>query len=200
MGAAVNSPHFASATPSSSGRARLTLFPCSSVGSLPWETALLELLQPESFPRGAVLHKLLQCRSPMGSQVLPAKLLQRGLLSPQVLPGACSSAGLPGVHRLLWAPTCSGLGTSLGCRWRPAPLWAIMGCRDNSLPHQGLHQGLQGNLCSGAWRTSSHSFFTDFGVCRIVSLTYSHSFLWLKLLGFPTPHLTMLSQRHSHRC
>ncbi|XP_056179551.1 ras GTPase-activating protein 1-like isoform X2 [Falco biarmicus] len=29
----------------------------------------------------------------------------------------------------------------------------------------------RGNLCSGAWNTSSPSFFTDLGVCRVVALT-----------------------------
>ena len=58
----------------------LTLFPCSSGGSLPRETVLHELLQREAFPRAAVLHKLLQRG---GSQLLPANLLHRGLLSPR---------------------------------------------------------------------------------------------------------------------
>lgn len=38
----------------------LTLLPCSSVGSLPWETIFHELIQLESFREAAVLHKLLQ--------------------------------------------------------------------------------------------------------------------------------------------
>ena len=40
----------------------LTLFPCSSVGSLPWDTVLHELLQCGSFPWAAVLQELLQHR------------------------------------------------------------------------------------------------------------------------------------------
>ena len=68
----------------------LTLFLCSSVGSLPWETVLHGLLQCESFPHTTVLHELFQHGSlpqgvvlqeqaapvwaPMASQVLPANL------------------------------------------------------------------------------------------------------------------------------
>ena len=63
----------------------------------------------------------------------------------------------------------------MGCRWISAPPWTSMGCRGTSLPHHGLHHRLHGNLCSGAWSTVSCSFFTDLGVCRVVSLTYSHS-------------------------
>ncbi|KAK4830119.1 hypothetical protein QYF61_008546, partial [Mycteria americana] len=37
----------------------------------------------------------------------------------------------------------------------------LHGLQGDSLPHHGLHHGLQGNLCSGAWSTSSPSFFTD---------------------------------------
>jgi len=52
----------------------------------------------------------------------------------------------------------------------------LHGLQEDSLPHHGLHHGLQGkNLCSGAWSTSSSSFFTDLGVCRVVSLASSHS-------------------------
>ncbi|CAM9176874.1 unnamed protein product, partial [Bubo scandiacus] len=44
------------------------------------------------------------------------------------------------------------------------------------LPHHGLPHRLQGNLCSGPWSTSCPSF-TGLGVCRTVSLRYSHSSL-----------------------
>ena len=60
MGVAVSSSHAVSAAPSSSGGGLLTLFPCSSVGSLSQGSALHKLLQHESFARAAVLHKLLQ--------------------------------------------------------------------------------------------------------------------------------------------
>jgi len=60
----------------------------------------------------------------------------------------------------------------------------LHGLQGGSLPHRGLLHGLQVNLCSGACTTCSPSFFTDLGVCRVVSLTKSHSFLWLQI-----PHL-----------
>ena len=74
---------------------------------------------------------LLQCGSPVGSQVLPENLL-RGLLSPQICRSCQEPApaqGSHGCHSLLWEPTCSGVGSSLGCRWRSAPLWTSLGCR-----------------------------------------------------------------------
>ncbi|KAK4829708.1 hypothetical protein QYF61_006083 [Mycteria americana] len=37
----------------------------------------------------------------------------------------------------------------------------LHGLQGDSLPHHSLHHGLQGNLCSGTWSTSSPSFFTD---------------------------------------
>lgn len=40
-------------------------------------------------------------------------------------------------------------------------------------PHCDLHPGLQENLCSGTWRSSSTSAFTDFDVSRVVSLIFS---------------------------
>ena len=119
-------------------------------------------------------------------------------MGPQVLPGACSSMGFPQGHSLLRASTCSGVGSSTGCRWISAPLQTLHGLQGHSLPHHGLHHGLQGNLCSGTWSTSSPSFFPDLGVCRVVSLTSSHPSLQLQLLLRRNffPFLNMLSQRH----
>ena len=56
MGVAVSSSQVVSATSSSLGKGLLTVFPCFSVGSLPWGTVLRELLQHESFPWAAILH------------------------------------------------------------------------------------------------------------------------------------------------
>jgi len=58
----------------------------------------------------------------------------------------------------------------------------VHGLQADSLPHNGLHHKLQGNLCSGAWSTSSPSFFPDLGVCRVISLTYSHYSVRLHVL------------------
>ena len=55
----------------------------------------------------------------------------------------------------------------------------LHGLQRDSLPHHGLHHRLQGNLCIRS--TSSPScLLTDLGVCRVVSLTYSHSSLRLQ--------------------
>jgi len=176
MGVTVSSSHVVSAAPSSSGEGLLTLFPCSSVRSLSWETVLHKLLQCASFPQAAALHKLPQCGSfpwgavlqeqtapewvPMGSQALPANLLWRGLLSPQVHRSCQEPAparGSPRGHSLLQASTCSGVGSSFHrlqvdiCS--TVDLHRLQG---DNLPHHGLHHELQGkSLCSNVWSTSS---------------------------------------------
>jgi len=138
MGATVSLSHVVSASPSSSGGRFLTLFPCSSVVSLTWETVLHKLLQRESFTRAAALHELpqcgsfpqgaglqeqaLQCGSPPGSQALPANLLWRGLISPQVCRCLQGSQLHSGIH-LIW----SGV-PSMVYRWISAPPWTSMDC------------------------------------------------------------------------
>jgi len=127
----------------------LTLFPCSSMGSLPWETVLHKLLQCESFRQGAVLHKLLQHGSISKGAVLQEQTapawVPHGVTSParkptpawsplctgpQVLAGACSSMGSPRHHSLLWVrPLCSGMGSFVGRRWISDPPWTSTGCR-----------------------------------------------------------------------
>lgn len=56
IGVVVCSSHVVCATPSSSEGGILTLFPSSSVGSIPWETVLHKLLQHEIFPWAADIH------------------------------------------------------------------------------------------------------------------------------------------------
>lgn len=63
-----------------------------------------------------------------------------------------------GIH-LLW---CGVLPKFLVGLWYPVDL-----------------HGLLGNLCSCIWSTACPTFFSDFGVCRAVSLTYFLSFLCL---------------------
>jgi len=122
-------------------------------------------------------NRLLQCGSPRGHKscqqtcsgvgssfhVSPGPdrhLLQRGL---------CTGSQLPSDIRLLWHGV-----PSTGCR----STVDLHGLQGNNLPHHGLHHKLQGKiLCSGIWSTSSPSFFTDLGVCRVVSFTSSHSSL-----------------------
>ena len=126
MGVAVSSSHVVSASPSSSGGGLLTLFPCSSVGSLPRETVLHELLQRESFPWATVLHEPLQSGSHPRGAVLqeqtapawvphgvtspaskPAPAWARLSAGPQVLPGACCSVGFPRGHGLPQVHPCA---------------------------------------------------------------------------------------------
>ena len=125
------------------------------------------LLQRGSLPQG---HKSCQqtCSS-VGSSLQrstdPARsLLQHGLPTGSQPP--------LGTH-LLWCGVLPGLQVEI-CSTVDLP-----GLQGDSLPHQGLPHGLQGNLCSGAWSISSPSFFTDLGVCRAVSLMLSQSSLWL---------------------
>jgi len=130
----------------------LTLLPCSSVVSHPWETVLHELLQRESFPRAVVLHQQLQHGSPAGSQVLPEKLLQRGLLSM----GSQPPSGMS---------TCSGVGSSMACRvdvcstvdlcgvvgGQPAPSWTSLSLQSVNITPPWTSHGLQGRQPAPPW-------------------------------------------------
>jgi len=142
-------------------------------------------------------NRLLQCGFPMGSQALPANLLRCGLLSPRVhgkhgFPmGSQPPLGIcllqHGVLHGLQAGICSTMD--------------LHGLQGDSPPHHSPHHGLQGNLCSGTWSTSSPSFFTDLGVCTAVSLTSSHSSLpccFCTVVGFFPHFLNVLSQRCYH--
>jgi len=56
-------------------------------------------------------------------------------------------------------------------------LHGLQSFRINLVRH-GLFMGLSVDICSGAWSTSSPSFFTDLSVCKVVSHTiFSHSSL-----------------------
>ena len=175
MGTGVSSSHFVSAVPSSS----------HSSPAPAWDPTQGRQFST-NFTSVSPFHRVqyfINCSSvsPAGSQVLPANLLQCGFLSlslslstgSQVLPGTCSSTGFPWGHRLIWASTCSGMVSSVGCRWISAPLWTSMGWQGDSLPYHGLLHRLHGNFCSSTWSTSSPSFCTDLGVCRVDSHTVS---------------------------
>ncbi|KAM9639019.1 uncharacterized protein ACIBXB_013710 [Morphnus guianensis] len=131
---------------------RSTLAHCSSVGP----------------PQG---HNSCSVGSSLPTSTGPARsLLQRGLPT-----GSQPPSGIP----LLRCGVLHGLQVDI-CSTMDLP-----GLQGDSLPHHGLHHhGLQGNLCSGIWSTSSSSssFFTDLGVCRVVSLTCSHFSLRLAFL------------------
>jgi len=143
---------------------------CSSVGPF-------HRLQPSR-------KRTLQRGSPTGSEVLPANLFQHGLLSPQVHMTCQEPAPAQALHGVTVsfrhppALACSPLRAASGYLLCCGPPWAAgdsLPHRD-SLPHHGLHHGLQENLCSSAWSTSSPSFFTNLGVCRVV---FSHTFSFL---------------------
>jgi len=161
---------------------------------------------PASFPQGAALQEQAApmwvphgVTSPARIPALAWAPLSRGL---QILPGACSSTDSPRGHSFFQASTCSSVGSLPWAAggWISAPTWTSMGCRGHNLPHHGLHHELQGKtLCCSILSTSSPSFFTDLGVCRVVSLTSSHSSLSTAVFPqFFSPFLNMLSQRHYH--
>lgn len=120
----------------------------------------------QSFRNGELQH-----RSPVGSQVLPANLLQCRLPTGSQLPSGTS--------------TFSGRGASTAYGWMSASLLTSTGCRGTALSHQGLHHGLHRNLCSSTWNLFPS--FTDPDVCRVLSLSCSHSSLQLQFLSHSLP-------------
>jgi len=202
-GVVVSSSHIVSAAPSSSGGGLLRLFPCSSVRSLSWETVLHKLLQHESFPWAAALHELpLRGSFPQGAvlqeQAAPV-WVHHGVTSPASKPASVrASHGVTGSFRHPPAPTW---GPFHGLQVDLCSTVDLHGLQGDNLPHHGLSHELQGKtLCFSICSTSSPSFFTDLGVCRIVSLTSSHSSLFtaVSLPVFFFPFLNMLSQRRYH--
>jgi len=184
----VSSSHVVSAAPSSSGGRLLTLFPCSSVRSISWETVLHKLLQHESFTQAAVLHKLPQHGSPpwgadfqeqaapvctphgVTSPVSkPAPVWAPFSTGPQVLAGACSSAGSHGVTASFRHPPVLAWGPFHRLQ---APPWTSMGCRGTACLTMVFIMSCKGKLSAPMSRAPPPpSFFTDLGVCRVVSLT-----------------------------
>jgi len=142
MGVMVSSSRVLSTAPSSS------LYFCSSVGCLPWETALCKLLQCDSCPQ--IAEEVLECGFFTRGEVLQEQgapaWVPHGVTSParksapawaplsmgpQVLPGTCSSVGSPWGHSLLqacppavvWGPPWSAGGYLL----HSGPPWAAKG-------------------------------------------------------------------------
>jgi len=98
----------------------LTLIPSSSVGSLPQDTVLHELLQHGSVSLAEVLQE--RTAPPwvlQRLQFLSEKLLPRGLLP---IPDRLSM----GSSFFQGTPLCSSVGSSPGSRWISAPLWTSM--------------------------------------------------------------------------
>jgi len=125
------------------------------------------------------LLRLLQRGSPMRSQIPPANHLLRGLFSMGY--SFCQEpAPVWALHRVTASfsahPPATVWGPPQAAGWISAPLWNSMGCRGTTCHHHGLHQKLQGNLCSGGRSTSSPSFSLSL-VSAEFSLTYPHSSL-----------------------
>jgi len=116
--------------------------------------------------------------SPSQEQAAPA-WVPHGVTGP---PKSLLQHGLSmGSQPPLGTAPCSGMGSSLGCRWVSAPAVDLHGLQGHSLAHCGLLHGLQGNLCSSTWSTSCPSFSTDLEVCRVVALSWSHLCLLLQM-------------------
>jgi len=196
MGVVVSSSHVSAAS-SSSGRGLLTHFSGSAWGPSHERQISTNFCKvspshrPQFFtncPSVGPFHRVQSCRNGLlqcQSQALPANLLQHGLLSPQVLARPCSSTGSAEGDSLLRAYICSGVGSSTGCRCRSALPWTSMGCNSTACLTMVFVTGCGGKkLHSGILSTSSPSFFTDLGVCRV----FSHIVSLLSL----NCHLTMV--------
>jgi len=168
---------------------RLQLFTnCPSVGTFPRGAVLQEEAAPAWVPHGVT--------SPSSKPTSVWAPLSTG---PQVLAGACCSVVSPWGHSLLQASPPPAWGPFHGLQVGICSTVDLHGLQGHSLPHHGLLHGLQGNLCSGAWSTSSTSFFVDLGVCRVVSLTCSHSSLpAASPQPFLPPFFNTLSRRRCH--
>lgn len=106
-------------------------------------------------------------------QSIRIRLLQHGLLSMglQVLPGPCSSTSSPqAATSFLPISICSGMESSSSMSFCSTTVLHRLH-QGTQLPHQGLLQGLQGNLCSRVWSTSCPFFCIDVNVCGAAFLT-----------------------------
>jgi len=99
-----------------------------------------------------------------GSAGSGRSLLQHGLLTGSQPPS--------GIHLLQHGVP------STGCTWISAPPWTSMDCKGTACLTMVFIMGCKGRLSAPASRAPPPpSFFTDLGVCRVVSLTSSHSSL-----------------------
>lgn len=100
-----------------------------------------------------------------------------------------SSPGSAPVGSLHWPQLPSGQpALPWAAVWRCAPPWYHPWVAGGQPAPQA-----SGNFCSSNWSTSFHFFFTDLGVCRVVSLS-SFSQMLLCIIFF-SPLLNMLSLR-----
>ena len=178
MGVAVSSSLVFSAAPSSSRGGLLTLCACSSMSPSHGRRFFMTFSNASPSHRVRLFRdRLLQRGSPRGvtsptSKPAPAWASALVHRSCQELAPAWAAQGVTASFRhihLLWCGVLHGLQVAI---FLPVDLRGLQG---DSLPQHGLHHGLQGNLCSGTWSTSSSSFLTNLVVSRVVSLTYFHS-------------------------
>jgi len=87
----------------------------------------------------------------------------RGLLQHRLLMGSQFPSGI----HLLWCGV-----PSTGCRWRSAPPWASVDSRRTTCLTMVFLTSCKGRLSAPASQAPPPpSFFTDLGVCRVVSPT-----------------------------
>lgn len=100
-----------------------------------------------------------------GPQILQENLLLCGSSPCVTAPARCLlQHGLSmGCRFLQGMSTCSSVGSSTGCHVDICSGMFLYRLQGDTLCHNGL--GLQGNLCTSAWITSSPSF-SDLGACR----------------------------------
>ena len=121
-------------------------------------------------------------------------------MGPQVLPGASSKVGFPRGYSLLRASTCSGLGSSMGSRWRSAPLWTFMGCWGTACLTMVFSMGCRGISApapgappprpfSSLTLVSSYLFVSPDGKC-----CYTWYFSFLNMLSQRCCHCHWLAQ------
>lgn len=143
-----------------SERGVLPLVPCgvpSTADSSPWTSPTWlhhkSSILPRLLQHGSRFHRV---------QSFKYKLLRCGSLSPWIFTGSQPPPVIP----LLW---CGSPPQAAGEYLPPCgPPW-IAGTH---LPHCGLHHGLQRNLSSNTWSSSS-PFSTYLGVCRVVPHMFS---------------------------
>lgn len=114
-------------------------------------------------------------------------LLQHGFLLQNAILHHCKSQKLPSHARknsptcapllscsfLQGTSTCAVMGPSLVCRWISAPPWNTCSpcCRETTCIVMSFARGCRGSS------TLPSLFLTDLGVCKAVSLRFTHSSL-----------------------
>jgi len=122
------------------------------------------------FPQGEVLQEqasLAWVPLSMGSQELPANLLQRGLLYSQGH-RSCQEPAPAQASREVMA----FFGHPTALAWGPP--WA-MGCKGTARLTMVFSMGCRGISALAPGPPPLPPFFTNLGICRVVSLAYSHS-------------------------